>query len=159
MLPPHSFTRDISYSMENLGIDSLFRWKLIEQSFLTTSLNHFLLEWLGEFALWAWEWKDSNPVSEMVLLALNCSWCYSLNTKLVCGLVDYGLHSISLLFYLFVSRCGASSASGSCFRKCKGVLWNRKSRHSSKLCCGKNVKFCIYEQKYVPVSEYQDKYI
>ena len=52
-----SLTRDISYSMENLAIDSLLRWKLIEQSFLTTSLNHFLLEWLGEFALWAWDWK------------------------------------------------------------------------------------------------------
>ena len=42
-----SLTRDISYSMENLAMDSLLRWKLIEQSFLTTSLNHFLLEWLG----------------------------------------------------------------------------------------------------------------
>ena len=50
-------TRDISYSMENLAIDSLLRWKVIEQSFLTTSLNYFLLEWLGEFALWAWDWK------------------------------------------------------------------------------------------------------
>ena len=39
-----SLTRDISYSMENLAINSLLRWKLIEQSFLTTSLNHFLLE-------------------------------------------------------------------------------------------------------------------
>ena len=38
-----SFTRDISYSMENLAIDSLLKEKLIEQSFLTTSLNHFLL--------------------------------------------------------------------------------------------------------------------
>ena len=38
--------------------NSLLRWKLIEQSFLTTSLNHFLFEWLGEFALWAWDWKD-----------------------------------------------------------------------------------------------------
>ena len=47
-----SFTRDITYSMENLVIDtcSLLRWKFIEQSFLTTSFNHFLLEWLGEFA-------------------------------------------------------------------------------------------------------------
>ena len=36
---------------------SLIRWKLILQSFLTTSLNCFLLEWLGEFALWAWDWK------------------------------------------------------------------------------------------------------
>ena len=44
-------TRDISYSMENLAKDSLLRGKLIEQSFLTTSLNHFRLEWLGEFAL------------------------------------------------------------------------------------------------------------
>ena len=52
-----SLTRDISYSMDNLAIDSLPKWKLIEQSFLTTSLNHFLLEWLGEFALWAWDWK------------------------------------------------------------------------------------------------------
>ena len=43
-----SFTRDISYSMENLAIDSLLRLKLVEQSF---SLHHsiiFLLEWLGE---------------------------------------------------------------------------------------------------------------
>ena len=40
-----SLTRDITYSMENLAFDSLLRWKLIEQSFLTTSLNHFLLEW------------------------------------------------------------------------------------------------------------------
>ena len=39
-----SLTRDISYSMENLAIDSLLKWKLIKQSFLTTSLNHFLLE-------------------------------------------------------------------------------------------------------------------
>ena len=46
-----SLTRDILYNMENLAIDSLLRWKLIEQSFLTTLLNHFLLEWLGEFAL------------------------------------------------------------------------------------------------------------
>ena len=46
-----SLARDISYSMENLAIDSLLRQKLIEQSFLTTSLNHFVLEWLGEFAL------------------------------------------------------------------------------------------------------------
>ena len=52
-----SLTRDISYSMENLAIDSLLRWKFIEQSFLTTSLNQFLLEWLGEFALWVWDWK------------------------------------------------------------------------------------------------------
>ena len=52
-----SLTRDISYCMENLATDSLLRWKLIEQSFLTTLLNHFLLEWLGEFALWAWDWK------------------------------------------------------------------------------------------------------
>ena len=52
-----SLTRDISYSMENLAIDSLLRQKLIEQSFLTTSLNHFVLEWLGEFTLWAWDWK------------------------------------------------------------------------------------------------------
>ena len=44
-----SLTRDISYSMENLAIDSLLKRKLIEQSFLTTSLNQFLLEWLGEF--------------------------------------------------------------------------------------------------------------
>ena len=48
----------IPYSMENLVIDSLLRWKLIEKLFLITSLNHFLLEWLGEFALWAWDWKD-----------------------------------------------------------------------------------------------------
>ena len=46
-----SLTRDISHSMENLAIDSLLRWKSIEQSFLPTSLDHFLLEWLGEFAL------------------------------------------------------------------------------------------------------------
>ena len=52
-----SLTRDISYSMDNLAIDSLLGWKLIERSFLTTSLNHFLLEWLGEFVLWAWDWK------------------------------------------------------------------------------------------------------
>ena len=45
------------FDMETLAIDSLLQWKLIEQSFLTTFLNHFLLEWLGEFALWAWEWK------------------------------------------------------------------------------------------------------
>ena len=52
------FSRDTSYSMENLAIDSLLRWKLIEQLFLTTSLNHFLLELLGTFAaLWAWDWK------------------------------------------------------------------------------------------------------
>ena len=54
-----SLTRDISYTMENLAIDSLLTWKLIEQSFLTTSLNHFLLEWLGEYALWAWDLKGS----------------------------------------------------------------------------------------------------
>ena len=52
-----SLTRDISYSMENLAIDSLLRWKFIEQSFLTTSLNQFLLERLGGFVLWAWDWK------------------------------------------------------------------------------------------------------
>ena len=52
-----SLTRDISYSMENLVFDSLLRWKLIELLILTTSLNHFLLEWLGEFVSWAWEWK------------------------------------------------------------------------------------------------------
>ena len=40
----HSLTRDISYSMENyLAIDSLLSWKLIEQSFLTASLNNFFL--------------------------------------------------------------------------------------------------------------------
>ena len=39
-----SLTRDISESMENLAIDSLLRWKLIERSFLTTSLNQFFLE-------------------------------------------------------------------------------------------------------------------
>ena len=52
-----SLTRDIWYnnSMENLAIDCLLRWKLI--NLLTTSLYHFLLGWLGEFALWAWDWK------------------------------------------------------------------------------------------------------
>ena len=30
---------------------SLLRWKLIEQLFLTMSLKHFLLEWLGEFKI------------------------------------------------------------------------------------------------------------
>ena len=52
-----SLTKEISYSMENLAIDSLLRWKLTEQSFLTTLLNRFILEWLGEFVLWAWDWK------------------------------------------------------------------------------------------------------
>ena len=41
-----SLTRDISYSMENLAIDSLLEWKLIEQSFLTThSIIFFLNGW------------------------------------------------------------------------------------------------------------------
>ena len=39
-----SLTRDISHSMENLAFDSLLRWKLIEQSFLTTSLVHLFLD-------------------------------------------------------------------------------------------------------------------
>ena len=53
-----SLTRDISYS--NSPFESWLRWKLIEQSFLTTSLKHFLFEWLGEFALWAWDWKGQD---------------------------------------------------------------------------------------------------
>ena len=53
-----SFTRDISHSMGNLIIYSLLRWKLIVQSFLVTLLNHFLFDWLGEFALWACDWND-----------------------------------------------------------------------------------------------------
>ena len=37
------FSLSVIYSMENLAIDSLLRWKLIEQLFLTTSLNNFSL--------------------------------------------------------------------------------------------------------------------
>ena len=51
-----SLTRDNTIQYGEFG-NSLLRWKLIEQSFLTTSLNHFLLGWSGKFALWAWDWK------------------------------------------------------------------------------------------------------
>ena len=68
-----SLTRDISYSMENLAIDSLLRWKLTEQSFLTTSLNHFLLEWLGEFALWAWIESSKKNMETSLYHCLNAT--------------------------------------------------------------------------------------
>ena len=51
-----SLTKDNIIQYGEFG-NSLVRWKLIEQSFLTTSLNNFLLGWSGEFALWAWDWK------------------------------------------------------------------------------------------------------
>ena len=49
-----SLTRDISYSMENSAFDSLLRWKLTGLSILTTPLNTFVLERLGEFVSWDW---------------------------------------------------------------------------------------------------------
>ena len=55
-----SLTRDISYNMENLVIDSLLRWKLIELSFLTTLLNHFLLEWFRRICIMSLGLKGLN---------------------------------------------------------------------------------------------------
>ena len=60
-VPFQSLTRYISYSMENWTIESLLRWNWLSNHF---SLHHSiiffldgLLGWLGEFALWARDWK------------------------------------------------------------------------------------------------------
>ena len=75
---------------------SLLRWKLIEQLFLTMSLKHFLLEWLGEFGYAALMlWLIFRAVGYIFmpfhwLFAYNVQCGFSFGTLGLCGWAGCG---------------------------------------------------------------------
>ena len=99
-----SLTRDVSYSMENLAFDSLLSWKLTEQSFLTTSLNHFFLN--------GWENLHGHPIqngklSLILEIAATLPKLWLENQKLAIWLIELYPFLESKKWYLLF----------------KGILW------------------------------------
>ena len=50
--PLHHNHKYLPHSMKNWEFHGLLRWKMITQPILTTSLTHFLFEWIGECSFW-----------------------------------------------------------------------------------------------------------
>ena len=104
------------------------------------------------FGGWKLRW-NSTALCILSSVAVQCKYFrikVTLKLLLMCSLVSnfFFIREATMLFQthleLFDMIRGWSSCATSCsIRKCKGMLWYRKSRNSSKLCRGKLCSVCL----------------
>ena len=111
-----------------------------------------MLKILSLLGGWKLRW-NSTALCILSSVAVQCKYFrikVTLKLLLMCSLVSnvFFIREATMLFQthleLFDMIRGWSSCATSCsIRKCKGMLWYRKSRNSSKLCRGKLCSVCL----------------